>query len=338
MRSKSLHAAVAAIALLMLCACTQEKPGNGPKAAAPLLTSTSASAPSVPASPSETRASATPVKAEAAAAPRFNSGRAMQYVKTVVAIGPRYVGSPGHAKMEALLRSHLKADRLEEDAFTASTPLGAKQMRNFIAKFPGPKDGIIVIAGHYDTLYGRKDFVGANDAGSSTGFLMELASELRGRKMNGYSVWLVWLDGEEAFRTWSPTDSLYGSRHLAEKWQKDGTLPKIKAFLLVDMIADADLNIDREENSTPWLEDLAYQAATHLGYQSHFFRRTIAVEDDHIPFVRLGVPSADLIDFDYGYANAYWHTREDTLDKLSSRSLDIVGDVVLETVRLLDER
>jgi Zn-dependent M28 family amino/carboxypeptidase len=131
---------------------------------------------------------------------------------------------------------------------------------------------------------------------------------------------------------------LYGTRHIAEKWENDGTLKKIKAFLLVDMVGDADLNIDRDEGSTAWLEDLVLQAATRLGYQSHFFGRTIGVQDDHLPFVQRGVPSADLIDLDYGYNNVFHHTPQDTLDKLSPRSLEIVGSVLLETVRLLDEK
>ena len=134
------------------------------------------------------------------------------------------------------------------------------------------------------------------------------------------------------------SDSVYGVRHLAEKWRDDGTLKKIKAFLLEDMIGDADLNIEREQNSTPWLEDLVYQAATRLGYQSHFFARTIPMEDDHKPFLVRGVPSADLIDFDYGYGNVFWHTPQDTVDKLSPKSLEIVGTVTLETVKLLDKK
>ena len=211
-------------------------------------------------------------------------------------------------------------------------------MRNLIAKFPGTKDGIIVIAGHYDTLYSQGNFVGANDGGSSTALLLELANQLRGRKRNGYSVWLVWTDGEEAIKQWSTTDSVYGARHLAAQWQQDGTIKKIKAFLLVDMIGDADLNIDRDANSAPWLEDLILQAASRLGYQSHFFGRTLPMEDDHLPFVKLGVPAADLIDFDYGYGNVFWHTPQDTVDKLSPKSLEIVGNVVLETVRMLDAR
>jgi glutaminyl-peptide cyclotransferase len=276
--------------------------------------------------------------ADTAPRARFDGARALQLTKEVVAFGPRSVGSGAHAKLENYLRAHLKADNLEEDAFTASTPAGPKPMRNFIAKFPGTRDGIIVVAGHYDTLFGRNDFVGANDGGSSTGLLLELANELRGKKRAGYSVWLVWLDGEEAIQHWTADDSIYGSRHLAEKWQKDGTLPRLKAFLLVDMIGDADLNIEHDTNSTPWLEELVYQAATRVGYQSRFFRREIAIEDDHMPFVRRNVPSADLIDFDYGYDNAFWHSREDTMDKLSAKSFEITGSVVLEAIRLLDSR
>jgi Zn-dependent M28 family amino/carboxypeptidase len=196
----------------------------------------------------------------------------------------------------------------------------------------------VVIATHYDTLMRVKGFVGANDGGSGTGLLLELANQLRGAKRSGYSMWLVWLDGEEAVRQWSDTDSLYGSRHLAEKWQKDGTISQVKAFLLADMVGDADLNIDRDQNSTPWLEDLVYRAAGKLGYQSHVFARTIEISDDHLPFAKAGVPVADLIDFDYGYNNVFWHTPQDTLDKLSPKSLEITGDVLLETVHLLDQK
>src|SRR5262249_34246058 len=193
---------------------------------------------------------------------------------------------------------------------------------------------------HYDTNYPLRNsaYVGANDGGSSTAILLEFANQLRGKTRDGYSVWLVFTDAEEAFKTWSATDSLYGTRHLAERWQKDGTSKRLKAFLLVDMIGDADLNIDRDQNSTPWLEDLIYKAASKLGYQSHFYQRTTAVDDDHLPFMKLGVPSADVIDIDYGYDNVFHHTAQDTVDKLSPKSMQIAGDVVLETVWMLDAR
>ncbi len=270
-----------------------------------------------------------------AALPHVDGQRALQYTRDLVDFGPRWVGSPGHAKTEAYLRKELKGDNLQEDTFIAKTPAGPLRMTNFIAKFPGSKDGIVVVSGHYDTLYGRKDFVGANDGGSSAGLLLELARQLRGKKLNGYSVWLVWFDGEEAIKQWSASDSVYGSKHLAAKWAKEGTLKKVQAFLLLDMIGDADLNIERDSNSTPWLEDVIYKAATELGYQSHFFARTTATEDDHLPFAKEGVAVADVIDFNYGPNDAYWHASQDTMDKLSAQSLEIVGSVVLETIRLL---
>jgi Zn-dependent M28 family amino/carboxypeptidase len=274
-------------------------------------------------------------------APQIDSARAMKYVREIVGFGPRPVGSEAHKRTESYIISHLKSAgaQIESDAFDAQTPVGAMAMRSIIGKFPGKKDGLIVIASHYDTLYGRKDFVGANDSGSSSGLLLELANQLGAQKQrSGYSVWLVFTDGEEAIKNWSATDSDYGSRHLAEKWQVEGTLKKIKAFLLLDMIGDADLNIDRNASSTSWLEDLVYKAAGDVGYQSYFFAREVGMDDDHTPFLKLGVPCADVIDYDYGYNNVFWHTPQDSLDKLSPHSLQVVGDVVMRAVELLDQR
>lgn len=264
----------------------------------------------------------------------------MQYVKEVVAFGERPVGSANHKKLENYILTRLKGDDVESATFTADTPEGKFPVRNIIAKYPGTKDGIIVIAGHYDTNYPLRNtgYVGANDGGSSTAILLEFANHLRGKKRDGYSVWLLWTDGEEAIKQWSATDSLYGTRHLAEQWQKDGTLKKIKALFVMDMIGDADLNIQREQNSTPWLLDIVQQAATRTGYQSHFFAQSGYIEDDHLPFAKLGVPVADIIDIDYGYGGVFHHSPQDTLDKLSPKSLEIVGNTMLEAIQLLDQR
>lgn len=272
--------------------------------------------------------------------PQFDGNRALQYTGQFVAIGPRWVGSEGHAKAEAFLRRQFAKDDLEKDTFTVSTPAGVQQLTNYIVKFPGKKDGIIVLAGHYETNYPLRNtsYVGANDGGSSTGLLLQLANSFRGRKLDGYSVWLVFFDGEEAFDHWSHSDSLYGSRHLAVKWQNDGTLKRIKGFLLADMIGDRDLDIDRDTNSTPWLLDLVYQAASKYGNQSYLFGRENTIEDDHLPFVQRNVPAADIIDIDYGYNDSYHHTTQDTMDKLSAKSLTIVGEMYLETIQLLNQR
>ena len=275
--------------------------------------------------------------------PTIDSARAFQYVKEIVAFGPRPIGSANHKKVEDYLLAHLGGDEVENDTFTADTPEGKFPVHNIVAKFPGTKDGIILIASHYDTNYPLRNtsFVGANDGGSSSAVLLEFANQLRGKKRDGYSIWLVWDDAEEAIRPDTEidfmSDSLYGIRHLADKWQADGTLRKIRAFLLLDMVGDADLNIDHELSSAPWLEAVIYEAASRLGYQSHFFGRALPMEDDHLPFVQHGVPSADVIDFTYGYNNVFWHTTQDTVDKLSPKSLEIVGATMLETVGILDK-
>ena len=261
----SLSAALGLTLSLTLFACAREKDA----AAAP-----KESAPST-AVPAATDASTT--SADLGPPPAFNSARAMQYVKEIVAFGPRPIGSANHKKVEDYIHAHLKGDQVEDDAFTIDTSEGKFPVRNIIAKYPGTRDGIIVIASHYDTNYPLRDtnYVGANDGASSSALLLEIANQLRGKKLDGYSVWLLWDDAEEAIKLpWTDTNSVYGVRHLAQKWQDDGTIKNIKAFILEDMIGDADLNIERDENSTPWLEDLIYQAATRLGYQSHFFART----------------------------------------------------------------
>ena len=272
--------------------------------------------------------------------PHIDAKRAFEYTREVTAFGPRYMGSENHKKLERYIVDHLKGDQVEDDAFTADTVEGKFPVRNIIAKFSGTKDGIIVIIGHYDTVYPLRNagFVGANDGGSSTAILLEFANQLRKKKRGGYSVWLVWTDGEEAVRRWTNTDSVYGARHLAEKWEKDGTLKKIKALMVMDMIGDADLDIARNTKGAPWLLDLIYSAAERGGYQSHFYAQEGPSEDDHVPFFDRGVPSADVIDFDYGYNNVFWHSPQDTMDKLSPKSLQIVGDTILETIHLLDQR
>jgi Zn-dependent M28 family amino/carboxypeptidase len=282
----------------------------------------------------------------------FNGAKAMEYTRQFVAIGPRWPTSPGHVRAEEFLRNAFKHDQLEEDAFTANTPIGPVPMRNFIVRFPGKKDGVIVLATHYETNYWLRNinFVGANDGGSTTGLLMAIADQLRpqianGKKLEGYSVWLLFDDGEESFNpTWTDADSTYGTRHIAAKWGRDGTLAKIKAFILADMIGDKDLDIQRESQSTDWLVALVRQAAHKFGYDKYFFQTEEPVSDDHLPFLQRKVPSIDIIDLDYGPhtvdhpEGSYHHTAQDTMDKLSVRSLTIDGDVFMETIRLIDGR
>jgi Zn-dependent M28 family amino/carboxypeptidase len=218
-------------------------------------------------------------------------------------------------------------------------------MHNFIVKYPGKKDGIIVLASHYETNYPLRDieFYGANDGAATTALLIEIGNVLRTHPPEGYSIWLVFDDGEEAVKAWGPSDSLYGTRHLAAKWSNDGTLGKIKAFLVADMIADKDLNIDHVDNSTPWLLDMLKVAAKNTGHSAYIFKYSEAEEDDHLPFAKRGVPVLDVIDAHYGPStdsapDGYHHTAQDTLDKISAKSLQISGDLFLEMIRLINQR
>ena len=259
------------------------------------------------------------------------------------------MGSPGHAKAVGFIKSHFATEaaegNFEVDSFSASTPAGLLPMQNLIVRYPGKKDGVIVIGSHYETNYPLREtnFVGANDGAATTALLIELGTYLRTHPPDGYSVWLVFFDGEEAIQSWSPADSLYGSRHLAARWSSTGTLSKIKAFLLADMVGDKDLNIDKDANSTPWLQDLLTSAARSTGHSTSIYKNSTQVEDDHLPFVKRGVPSLDIIDLDYGPPTSehpeggYHHTELDSLDKISPHALQIAADLFLAMLPLINQ-
>ncbi|RMG52987.1 MAG: M28 family peptidase, partial [Acidobacteria bacterium] len=221
--------------------------------------------------------------------------------------------------------------KVERDDFTAQTPLGPRSMTNIIGKLPGRSEGVILVASHYDTkLFDNFRFVGANDGGSSTGALLEIARVLAHRPVEDRpTVWFVFFDGEEALVRWSRSDSKYGSRHLAKKWHEAGILRRVRALILLDMIGDKELDIKRDAFSTRSLVEIIWRTAARMGYGAYFLSERTFVDDDHEPFLRLGVPAVDIIDFHYGPSNRYWHTAADTLDKVDARSLKIVGDVVI---------
>jgi glutaminyl-peptide cyclotransferase len=270
--------------------------------------------------------------------PSFSGTAALEFTRKAVAYGPRPSGSEAIGKLQAYIHAELKPLRCEvtEDAFRASTPLGPITMKNIIARFPGTTGRIVAITGHYDTksIPGTY-FLGANDGGSSTGFLLELARVVN-RMPHKNDIYLVWLDGEEAIAKWSDTDGTYGSRHLAAKWSSDGTLGRLKALINVDMIGDRDLDILQDANSTEWLRSLIWDAAARLGDSKHFLTGPAAILDDHMPFIQAGASAVDLIDFDYGPDNGWWHNDKDTMDKLSAASLQVVGDVIVESIRKLE--
>jgi len=264
-----------------------------------------------------------------AAPPKFDGTAALKHIERLVAIGPRVAGTPSGVRAREYIAGEARkipGAQVQVRPFEATTPDGPMSMANVVAVLPGARPDVIMVAGHYDTkLFREFRFVGANDGGSSAALLLELGRGLAGLSRR-YTYWLVWFDGEEARGAWTDTDSLYGSRHLATELSKAGRLPR--AMVLVDMIGDRDLSINREAHSSAWLTDIIWDAAARLGYGSHFKRDLMPVEDDHVPFLRLGVPATLLIDFSY----PPWHTAEDTLDKVSAQSLSVVGEVLLEAL------
>ncbi len=268
--------------------------------------------------------------------PPFDSGRAFEHVRQLVAIGPRPAGSPGIEAARRYIRDQIKALGLSttEGAFDAQTPLGPLKMVNLSVVIPGASPERLLIGGHYDTkLFRRFRFVGANDGGSSAAMLLELARVLKDRR-NPFTIELVFFDGEEAMLEWTGTDHTYGSRHYVETARTSGTLKTIRAMLLVDMVGDRNLNIRREANSTGWLTDIIWVAARRLGRGDAFLDEPLALEDDHVPFLEAGVPAVDIIDLDY----PAWHTPNDTLDNVSARSLQTVGDVLLAALPTIEAR
>jgi glutaminyl-peptide cyclotransferase len=276
------------------------------------------------------------ILAAAAQAGQVSGASALELTRQVVEFGPRTPGSAASRKLQSFIVQKLKESGWQaiEDPFTAQTPAGRVAMKNIIGLKKGSGSVALAVSGHYDTKRFPFRFVGANDAGSSTGLLLELARAMKDESFS-HDIYLVFFDGEEAFGEWSDQDSLYGSRHLAAKWRADGTLARLKALINVDMIGDRDLKIVHEAYSSEPLRRLVWQIAAELGYGAHFLSQPFAIEDDHVPFLRNGVRALNLIDFEYGPDHSWWHTKEDTMDKLSPKSLEIVGRVVHEALRRL---
>ena len=208
-------------------------------------------------------------------------------------------------------------------------------MVNLIATIPGARKERIAITGHYDTkLFREFRFVGANDGGSSTAFLIELARVLKARA-NAFTIELIFFDGEEAtLRDWGRTDHTYGSQHYVDTARKTGTLSTLKALILVDMIADRSPRFLRESNSTAWLTDIIWSTAQKMGHGSIFVNASTAIEDDHVPFLNAGVPATDIIDLDY----PAWHTPATRSTRHRRRTMQVVGDVVVASLAPIEAR
>jgi glutaminyl-peptide cyclotransferase len=272
----------------------------------------------------------------------FDGNRAFEYVAKQVAFGPRPSGSPAIAQTQEYLLSQLKSFgcTTDVDSFTADTPVGRLPMKNILAKIPGEDSSMIMLATHYDTAL-RNDivFVGADDAGSSTGVMLELARLLCAptSPKAKHAVWIAFFDGEEAMKSWSETDSRYGSRQMAARLAASGDIKKIKAFLLADLVGSKELHFMRDP-TTKALTDLVWNTAARLGYSEIFINPIAGMEDDHNSFAKRNVPVVDVIDLDRSGDVLFWHTDDDTMDKISAKSLAITGHVFLESIKELQKR
>jgi len=303
------------------------------------VTTSASSSASASASASTSAQSGTVAKA---GAPVFDSSKAWEHLRQMVAIGPRPSGSAAIKQTRAYIKAQLSGMGLkaEDQTFTGQTPNGPIEMVNLILRLPGRRTDRILFTGHYDTkLFTNEVFVGASDGASSGAFLIELARVLKDQPRE-FTYEFVWFDGEEAVVDWyhklpdGSTDNTYRSKHYVKAGKQANSLTSIKAMILIDMIGDRDLKIRREQLSTKWLKDAIWGAAKRVGHGNVFLDEETEVQDDHIPFLNAGVPSVDVIDLDY----TAWHTPADNLSAVSARSLQVVGDVILAAIPDIEKR
>jgi len=331
-RGRGLWIRATLVASVLGIACNRDAPRPGTSPA----TTAAASTPEPSSQVSIAPADAAPPASETGG---FDGSKAYEFTAKVVDFGPRPPASDALHKTQDYIRSQLQGFgcAVDEDDFHASTPIGSLAMKNIIGQVQGEGKGIILLLTHYDTL--RMDhFVGAVDGGSSTGLMLEMARVLcsPSAKKQPNSVWIGFLDGEEALVNWhKDNDNTYGSRQLAAHLATSGDLKRIHAVILADLIGPKNPKFRRESNSTRWLADLVWKTAARLGYRDIFISDELAVDDDHVAFLNRSVPAVDIIDLnDF----PYWHTTEDTLDKVSPRTLGIAGHVILESVNELQKK
>ncbi len=272
---------------------------------------------------------------------KVDGEKALGYIAEIVAFGPRHPGTEGAEKTRDYIVAKLQSfglspTRQDFIAFTPHPDFKRVPMANIYVDIKGREaKKTVLIGGHFDgKIIEGGHFQGANDGGSSTALLLEMARVLANRPPP-VPVRIAFLDGEEAFVKWSESDSRYGSKKMAAEIKSANEVERYAAAVIVDMIGDKRLRIEREALSNKEIFAILEATAKRLGYGHIFGTQPISIEDDHTPFLHIGIPAAVLIDLRFGpgfHSNAYWHTREDTLDKLSPKSVEIVGQVVLESL------
>lgn len=270
----------------------------------------------------------------------FDGPRALAEVEALVQISPRDSGTPNGRKAAEHILQRLEDHGVaaEIDTFTDQTPEGHKTMHNVIGRIPGKSDRWIIFGSHFDTMPGIENFQGANDGGSSTGVLLELAHILADQKPD-VGIMFAFFDGEEGIAGYIPGDGLHGSRHMAAQLVESGTDQKIDAMILLDMVGDADLHFNIPANSSRGLIKEVLDAAHASGHREYIsVSRNSMIIDDHVPFLEIGIPAIDLIDFKYGSKpglNDLWHTSNDTLENIRAESLEVSGRIALQLARQL---
>ena len=285
---------------------------------------------------------------EAIASPMIDGELALRYAQGNFDLGPRVFRTEGAMRSaEWILREAKNIKWLEKAGgkrriVTNMTGDPPPVVCNVEIAFPGPTDDFVVIGAHHDTkmLFDAPDFAGANDGASGVGALLAMAAETAyyaQKKPLPCGIRFVFFDGEEALYQYTDNDGLVGSRVYVDSLRRDGLLERCRAMVLLDMIGDKDLDFEIAGNSTPALEKLAVKAAADLGHAKNVNPRRIEMIDDHLPFLQAGIPALDLIDFNFGPDNRYWHTKDDTMDKISAESIKTAADVALRVVWALAE-
>jgi hypothetical protein len=295
-----------------------------------------------------------PAKSEPPKGSDFDGDRAFEHVRKQVEFGPRPAGSAELEKTRNYITDQLKSYGLKvtTDEFQEVTPVGQRKMVNVTAELAGESSDVIIISSHYDTKYIKEfKFVGANDGGASTGALLELARVLAaGKQKPRMTYWFVFFDGEEAFcfdwdECHNPNpadpknplpDHTYGSRRYVSQLVSRHELARVRAMILFDMMGFKDLRLGRDDLSTTWLQDIVWQTGKQIGYKAQFVDGREGVgDDDHTPFLHAGIDSLDIIQLS---SYAAWHTADDTLDKISGKSLKAVGDTIVASLPKIEDR
>jgi glutaminyl-peptide cyclotransferase len=255
--------------------------------------------------------------------------KAFAHVQRLVDFGPRPSGSEAIEKSRHYIEDQLRRSgwQVKRQVFIDDTPRGKVQFVNLIAQFPGQGNAApsFLLCSHYDTkTFDAIKFVGANDAGSSTGLLLELARVIGQHPNLAAKIELVFFDGEEAYDRFSETDGLYGSRYFARQLQ-GSSAKQFRGGILFDMVGDRSLDVTLPVDSPPEIAKDIFAAAEALKLRNYFTYLDREMIDDHSPLNAIGIPTIDVIDFDY----PWWHTEGDTIDKISPKSLEIVGSVAL---------